>query len=118
MYNSYLQCVQTPISTPQQIDASENDLDMQMVFAIDEAAELLLETGFRKPLMSLGLSDKKRVQEVLLGFHCVLKVKGEMDQFRQGLSSLGVLQALNNNASTMKSLFVSPSCKITAGKCV
>ena len=87
-----------------------------MLFAIDEAAELLLETGLKKPIKCLGMSDRQRLQEVLLGYHCLLKVKGEMDQFREGLSSLGVLQALTQNSELMKSLFLPPRHKLTAGK--
>ena len=88
---------------------------MRMIFAIDEAADLLLETGFKKPLTQLELSDKQRVQSLLLNYHCILKVKGEMDQFREGLESLGVMKALSRNASLLKLFFVSPRKTLTAG---
>ena len=65
---------------------------MRMIFATDEAAELLLESGFKKPISTLGISDQKRLRGLLLGYHCLLKMKGEMDQFREGLASLGVLK--------------------------
>ena len=32
------------------MDKGETDLDVQMVFAIDEAADILLGTGFKKPM--------------------------------------------------------------------
>ena len=49
-----------------------------MIFAMDEAAELLLEAGFKKPLKCLGMPDRQRLQEVILSYHCLLKVKAEM----------------------------------------
>lgn len=94
---------------------AENDLDVQMIFCIDEAADLLLETGFKKPLKQLGLSDCERLQTVLLLYHCVLKVKAEMDQFREGLSALGVLTAMENNSSLMKCFFQPQALRISSG---
>ena len=92
-------------------------MDVRMLFAIDEAAELLLECGFKKPISTLGISDKQQLQALLLGYHCLLKVKSEMDQFREGLASLGVLKCLSDEkvAPLMKSLFLPLSEKLTAG---
>ena len=88
-----------------QLNNAENDLDVQMTFYVDEAAELLMETGFKKPLKHLQMADREHLQSVLLLYHCILKVKAEMDQFREGLSTLGVLTALENNSSLMKCFF-------------
>ena len=57
--------------------------ELRAVFAIDEAAELILSTGFRKPLCSLALEDKASLKSILLDYHCMLKVKAEMDQFAE-----------------------------------
>jgi hypothetical protein len=99
---------------PKWIRNAENDLDVQMIFSIDEAADLLLETGYKKPLKLLGMSDRENLQSVLLLYHCVLKVKAEMDQFREGLSSLGVLTALQSNSSLMKCFFQLPTHRLSA----
>ena len=61
-------------------------------------------------------TDRQRLQEMILSYHCLLKVKAEMDQFWEGLSSLGVLQALTQNPSLMRNLFLSSSHKLTAGR--
>ena len=55
--------------------------DLCAVFAMNEAAELLLSTGFQKPICSLAMEDKECLRSVLLDYHCLLKVKAEMDQF-------------------------------------
>ena len=96
---------------------AENDLDVQMTFYVDEAAELLMETGFKKPLNHLQMADREHLQSVLLLYHCILKVKAEMDQFREGLSALGVLTALENNSSLMKCFFQFQTHRLSAGTC-
>ena len=79
---------------------------LRAVFAIDEAAELILSTGFRKPLCSLALEDKASLKSILLDYHCMLKVKAEMDQFAEGLKTLGVLDMVKNYPDLFSSLFV------------
>ena len=58
----------------QQIDNAENDDEFKVIFGIDEAADMLLSTGFRKPISQLCLSDRTCVRSVLLDYHCMLKV--------------------------------------------
>ena len=65
--------------------------------------ELFIDTKFKKPLKRLGVCDKERIKSLLLSYHCMYKVKGEIDQLRDGLGALGVLNALARNASLMKS---------------
>ena len=88
--------------TTQIIDAQDTD-ELRTVFAMDEAAELLLSTGFQKPLRSLAMEDKECLRLVL---HCLLKVKAEMDQFAEGLKSLGVLDMMKHHPDLFSSLFV------------
>ncbi len=98
-----------------QVDAAENDDEVKVVFAIDEAASLLHETGFRKPTCRLSMSDKSRLRSALVDYHCMLKVKAAMDQFAEGLQELGVLQLIKQYPELMKPLFV-PNLKVlTAG---
>ena len=55
----------------------------------------------------LRLADKDRLQSVLLGYQ---KVKGEMDQFREGLEALGVLKSLSFTHERFH--------KLSAGRCM
>ena len=75
-----------------QIDGAEADDDVKLLFNVEEAAELLLATGYRKAICRLGLEDKESLTAALLDYHCLLKVKAEMDQFANGLEEVGVLQ--------------------------
>ena len=82
---------------------------------MDEAADFLHATGFRKPIKNLTLSDKHILETSLVDFHCFIKVKGEMDQFMDGLSTLGILDIIKNSPEVIKEMFVHPSTDLTAG---
>ena len=87
-----------------------------MVFAMDEACSLLLETGYRKPICHLKLSDKDSLRSCLLDYHCMLKVKGAMDQYMDGLEELHVLEILKQYPDILKSVFVNERRVLTAGE--
>ena len=61
-------------------DAQDAD-ELRAVFAMAEAAELLLSTGFREPLCSLAMEDKECLRSAL-DYHCILKVKAEISSQR------------------------------------
>ena len=83
-----------------------------MVFAMDEACSLLLETGYRKAIRHLKLSDKDSLRSCLLDYHCMLKVKGAMD----GLEELHVLEILKQYPDILKSVFINERRVLTAGE--
>ena len=70
---------------------AENDDDIKLCFSIDEGASLLNETGYHKAVCSLKLSDRPALLGALLDYHLMIKVKAEMDQFKEGLQTLGYL---------------------------
>lgn len=92
-------------------------MDMKVLFEIDEASEMLLSTGYRKALSRLSLEDKANIRAALLDYHCMLKVKAEMDQFGEGLADAGVLQYVKQYPGIMKPLFTCDEYKpVSAGK--
>ena len=46
----------------------ENDDDVTLIFDMDEALDLLVATGFRKPVCSLSKSDCSSIASTLLDF--------------------------------------------------
>lgn len=52
-----------------------------------------LETGYRKPLASLVLSDKLSIQRTLK-MHVLLRLKPELDQLIEGLKVCGILDSI------------------------
>lgn len=99
-----------------QLDSAESDDDVKMVLAIDEVLCLLAETGYRKPLTSLTLSDTSSLKAVLVDYHCMLKAKAAMDQFSDGLQRLKCHDLMQRFPNLLKPCFVSSGKTITASK--
>ena len=82
---------------------------------MDEAATVLLETGYRKAICRLELSDKISLRSTLVDYHCMLKVKALMDQFAEGLQELHVLDMMRKHSDIMRPFFVDECRPFTAG---
>ena len=63
----------------------------------------------------LTLNDRAIVTEFLLDYHLMVKVKAEMDQFKEGLSALGFLDNLMRNPSIWEPYFLALAKPLTAG---
>ena len=98
-----------------QLQSAETDEDVQISLAVDEVMELLLATGFRRPLALLGLKDVDDLVGFLLEYHLFVKVKAEIDQFVEGLMTLGFLGHLRKNPSLWQNFFVLSEDKLTPG---
>lgn len=98
-----------------QIDSVQGDEDLRLLFYDDDNASLLLDTGFRKPLACLTCSDKALLKDTLRDYHTLVKIKPELDQFADGLETLGVLQALKKYPSLMAPLFAHEKREINKG---
>lgn len=93
---------------------AENDDDMKVCLSIDEASSLLNETGYRKAVCSIKLSDRPSVIGALLDYHLMIKVKAEMDQFK-GLQTLGYLEVLQSDPSVWEDYFINANRPLTTG---
>lgn len=103
-HTSCLHCVITVL----QLQSAETDEDVQISLAVDEVMDLLLATGFRKPLAQLGLKDVDDLVGFLLEYHLFVKVKAEIDQFVEGLTTLGFLGYLRKNPSLWQNFLCCP----------
>ena len=75
----------------------------------------LYETGFKRPVDTLTISEKDTLVE-MLKVHVLIKVKGETDQFVDGLRICGVLGAVQDHPQLMSRFFLHSPTKLTAGK--
>ena len=74
----------------------------------------LAETGYKKPP---SVSDKFEMCSTLKQYHTLTKVKAELDQFMEGLQSMGVLRMTREHSDKMKVFFVAnDSIKLQRGK--
>ena len=92
--------------------AAERDEDLHGLFDVPEWETLLLETGYSKPLQQLGMEDQDSIVSFIADYHCIVKVKAAMDQFKQGLDAGGVLTCIQQHAYSMKHLFCYEPCNL------
>lgn len=89
---------------------------MREVFDDSDFELALLETGYRKPLATLNLSDKVGIQKTLK-MHTIVRVKPEMDQFLEGLAVCGILEGVQRFSALMAPCFTFAPVDLTAGMC-
>lgn len=87
-----------------QIDMAESDDQLRSLFTDPENESLILETGFRKPLPLLIDDDKSTIKAALRDHHTLVKIKPEMDQFMDGLATVGVMEKVKSYPELMAPL--------------
>ena len=76
---------------------------------------MLYDTGFSKSIKDLALMDKSAIIMSLMDYHLMVKVKAQMDQFKEGLTVLGFLQVLVSAPREWENYFLAQGKKLTAG---
>ncbi len=75
------------------------------------------DAGVTMPSTSVTLENKEEVAGALAMHYLVYSCKGELDQFKQGLSCLGMLELARRHPQLMRPLFLSSGkVKLTASK--
>jgi hypothetical protein len=77
---------------------------------------MLYITGFKKATQKLTFEDRATLKSVLIDYHCIVKVKAEMDQFIEGIATTDVLRLMRHSPAKFKCLFVPSLNIITANK--
>jgi hypothetical protein len=86
------------------------------VFGEDDfALDLLLQTGYKKPITSLTLLDRPNIMSVLFDYHTMGRSKVELDQFGRGLALFGFLEIVKSNPQLWKVYYCNDSI-LTPGK--
>ena len=62
------------------------------------------------------LEDKEEVISILLDYYLIIKHKCCLDQFGEGLQTLGILSAVQRNPCLWKTLFVTSDAGLSTGK--
>ena len=94
-----------------------NNQQLRDLFADDDIASSLYETGYRKVLSAITVDDKDDISNIFSTYHTVIKVKAEIDQFVVGLQCIkGLCKYIKRFPSLMRPLFVHDNSKeLTAG---
>lgn len=96
------------------MESVETEEALKELFKNPEYELALLETGYRKPLPSLVVADKNFIMDTLKA-HIILKVKPELDQFCEGLSTCSVLEYTQKYPSLMAERFTLSQVNLTQG---
>ena len=72
----------------------------------------LMDAGYTKALL---YTHKQDMLSTLASHYCLLNVKAELDQFCEGLETLGLLAEIKNHPQVFRCLFVSGENALTAG---
>ena len=78
-------------------------------------SELIIESGITKPFTKLSMDDKVSIVQSVALHSVILKTLGELSEFRDGLQSLGVAQAMSANGELLRNFYVKGNSKVTAG---
>ena len=105
--------MQQALTIPEfQIKGVSDRRDLQMV--VGENSGLLFDAGVTVSASAIQVSMKETIIKALSLCH-VVKCKAELDQFREGLGSLRVLECMKVHPELMKRYFMASSSPLTAG---
>ncbi len=96
------------------MNAVDNE-ELIVALGIDEVMDLVSQSGYRKPLPSHTLQDKEAIISAVLDYHLMMKVKSSMDQFMDGLKSVGFLERVQQHPLLWKPFFISSSQTLVPG---
>ena len=89
---------------------------VKLVSIATEEMDTLIRSGFTKPVRNITLSDKVDLIQTLSLQSVILDSLGELTQFKDGINSLGVGEALGNFQAIMRCFYCTDSkTKIGAG---
>lgn len=97
-----------------QIESSGDEIVLQQLCM--ENVDLLIDCGFNKPIFKCGLEDKVTIVQSVCLQMVVLNTLAELHQFMDGLSTLGVAQAIRDHSSLLQTFYCSANkMKLTSG---
>jgi hypothetical protein len=100
----------------EKLDVADSNEKVREIFENNEASDMLYITGFKKATQKLTFEDRATLKSVLIDYHCIVKVKAEMDQFIEGIATTDVLRLMRHSPAKFKCLFVPSLNIITASK--
>ncbi len=82
-----------------------------------DSSDVIMNSGYTKPIFTAKVSDIPEIKQVVT-LHCsILEVLAELDQFKKGLQSLGVLDIISQYPKLMAPFFTNKGHqKLSAGK--
>ncbi|KAL5470935.1 hypothetical protein EMCRGX_G028994 [Ephydatia muelleri] len=70
----------------------QNATSIEKIRAYSEQTDILAQVGYTMPIVHA--TQKKRICQSIYEYYCVIRIKQELDQFKEGLKSCRLLEAL------------------------
>ena len=100
-----------------QIQTATSDQQIREIVTTDDALDILSDCGYDKPLSNVRFADKTNLIKVAATHHCLLSVKAELDQLKEGLQVLDVLSLISKHRKAFEPYFcLDNSRTLTASK--
>lgn len=94
----------------------ETNEEFKACIESDDMLELITKAGFDRPIVSLSVADKAALVHAV-SLHCsILEVKAEVDQLREGLKLMNVLQYIEEQGELLESFLCDKSTPLNPGK--
>ncbi len=98
-----------------QIDNATSNVELKNIIEVN--SDVLIDNGITTPLSSINLENKNSIVRALSLQYIILKSKGELDQLKDRLITLGVGSALQLSPGLFESLFTTTGqVELTPGK--
>ena len=93
----------------------QNATSIEEIRAYSEQTDILAQVGYTTPIVHA--TQKKRICQSIHEYYCMIRIKQELDQFKEGLKSCGLLEVLQMHKEIFRALFCTDlrSC-LTAGE--
>ena len=90
-----------------------DDQAIRTVFNNEDTLDILT-TGYSKPVATIGIRNKGKIKEALKIHFMLEAVFPEINEFRDGLKNVGVLDQILKYPDIMRSCFVDEQAPLTA----
>ncbi|XP_062520832.1 G2/M phase-specific E3 ubiquitin-protein ligase-like [Corticium candelabrum] len=87
------------------IQTATSDQQIREIVTTDDALDILSDCGYDKPLSNVRFADKTNLIKVAATHHCLLSVKAELDQLKEGLQVLDVLSLISKHRKAFEPYF-------------
>ena len=97
-----------------QVQSSSSNAELQKI--CESHLDVIIDSGYTLPLQTIELDNKQRLIKALMLHATILRSKAVIDQLRNGLSCLGVLDAIVKYPHQFENYFVAgKTAPLTAG---
>ena len=82
-----------------------SDEELRELFTDEDAVSMVTETGYRQVLSKVTLANKADLSKILSDYYTMIKILPQINQFGEGLDTVGVLSMISKHPDHMRPFF-------------